>query len=199
MLLSKLLRAATLLGRDTQEVIAEYLETHRGELPSLVPQQGMDSLGPLSSNPLAAAAAGHGLMDIDSKVGSRSLGRHDEKEQSQFIQAEQQYLSRLQTLKEEVEVHLPVERAQTIIRCCFGSRWLTGSIARSLCLAAQGMSVLIATHVFVLLHPAQLAAYKPNGCLVYLQEQAAAAGVEDGGDGPLAGRGCGLHAGHAAA
>jgi hypothetical protein len=109
MLLSKLLRAATLAGRDSQAVIAEFLAGHKGgELPELpVRPAGMKRRGSqLGGDPLAAAAAGSG-------IGAPSGG---EEEDAQFAEAEERHLSRLRRLDEGREVELPLKRAQTIIR-----------------------------------------------------------------------------------
>jgi hypothetical protein len=120
MLLSKLLRAATLQGRDTEEVIAEFLRTtQHSEQPSPTQQptqQRMEASGCVTSNPVAAVAAGEGLQALGSRLNSLGSRGRSSEQSVQFAASEQRHLSRLKTLREETEVQLPMERAQTIIR-----------------------------------------------------------------------------------
>ena len=117
MLLSKLLRTATLTGRNSQDVVAEFLEANKGSVPQVpMQQQAASRKGMLGSDPVATAASGQGLVDVDGRLGSRSLAEEGEAEQPQFQAAEVRHLSSLNAMSQEREVDLPLERAQTILR-----------------------------------------------------------------------------------
>jgi hypothetical protein len=120
MLLSKLLRAATLQGRDSQEVVADFLASHDADVAAALRQQGAQRASLLGSDPIAAAAAGQGLQGYSSSTLScgragRRNGSHGAAD-PQCSAAESQYLSSLGSLLAEDEVQLPLARAQTILR-----------------------------------------------------------------------------------
>ncbi|KAI3429288.1 hypothetical protein D9Q98_005384 [Chlorella vulgaris] len=117
MLLSKLLRTATMLGRDSQQVIEEFLQHHKPQMPE-VPKQQVPSRSPAmcSSSALPAALKGQGLVAGD-RNDSRSASGGQLDEDPAFHELERRHLSRLHTLREEQEeVDLPLDRAHAILR-----------------------------------------------------------------------------------
>ncbi|KAI3429289.1 hypothetical protein D9Q98_005385 [Chlorella vulgaris] len=115
MLLSKLMRTATRLGRDARDVVQEFLESEEDSAaqPVSAPaSKGMKRFASLADNPLASSFKGAGFRDF----ASQSLGRHDARDAAKLRRAEQQHLSHILSMDAEREVQLPLQRAQTILR-----------------------------------------------------------------------------------
>jgi hypothetical protein len=142
LLLSKLLRSATLAGRKSQEVVAEYLASYQSMIPPLpAAEQGMKRNGGLGGDPLAAAEAGQGLAEamsmrwgasaaaaaVAAAGGEQGEAAANGEAAAQFRASEQRHLQKIRSTKGEKEVVLPLERAQAIIRWGVGGVWLRGS------------------------------------------------------------------------
>jgi hypothetical protein len=115
MLLSKLMRNATRLGRDAKDVVHEFLESEKDSAaqPVSAPaSKGMKRFASLADNSLASSFKGAGFRDF----ASQSLGRHDARDVAKLRRAEQQHLSHILSMHAEREVQLPLQRAQTILR-----------------------------------------------------------------------------------
>lgn len=132
LLLSKLLRTATLTGRNTQELVEDFLASYQSQAIPAVPQQQ----GPMARAPAAADAAppagggatGSGAQAAAGVAASGGGGEGGEGEGEdgtaapQFKAAEARLMRHLATLRKDREVQLPLDRAQTVLRWADG-RW----------------------------------------------------------------------------
>ena len=123
LLLSKLLRTATLAGRGTQSAIEEFLRSIReeqgqGAAPAQHPsmrRSGANGATGGSNGASAAAAAGPWESSGAAAAAKGHLGE-DETVRPSFKQQEADLMEELGTMGGDSEVQLPLERAKTVIR-----------------------------------------------------------------------------------
>ncbi|KAL4447467.1 hypothetical protein ABPG75_004686, partial [Micractinium tetrahymenae] len=119
LLLSKLLRTATLAGRGSQSAIENFLRSIQQEQPQAAPpaqQPGMrrNGAGAGGSGPAAA----DGAWETAAAAAAAANGHlgEDETVLPSFKEQEAQLMEELGTMGGDTEVDLPLQRAQTIIR-----------------------------------------------------------------------------------
>ena len=188
--MSKLLRSATLMGKRTESIITDFLASHQST--QLLPEEmlrdnnGNGSGGAsarllggnrasLGISPTVAAAAA--AAAVEARIGNDT---NDDGAGSRRV--EQIHLQRLNQMQREREVDLPVERARAIIRSVQGGCAVVDLEEKgAYFFAADAFS-----HI------------SDDSDSLLTQEQAAASGLATRCNGPFAGRGGGMHAGHAA-